>query len=40
MMAVLVLTPELEKIRSLARERVDQGGCRCSVADNVDISTL
>ena len=39
-MGILVLTPDLEKIWSLAPERVDQGGCRYSVADNVDISIL
>lgn len=39
-MVMLVLTPEMGKIWSLARERVDPGGCRCSAVDNVDSSIL
>jgi hypothetical protein len=36
---ILVSTRELERVR-LAQERVDQEGCRRSVADNEDTSNL
>ena len=39
-MGILVLTPEMGKIWSLAQERVDPGGYRCSAVDNVDSSIL